>query len=455
MLLNILSRFDGVVDRLSLCCPSEVALAARVVPLAHRDLDLRSALLAGVHAIGIVPATQGTRLDRVLVVGGDQSDAQLGDLYVVGNGWCGGVSVDPVRVSDFGAESTLPFGPYVAACIAGGEVFKAARMRSGEHTTPPSSFYSVWDHKNSPRPILSGPVDLRLTLDAALAGAGAVGCSAMHALWACPTIDGRVVVADNDAHGLEETNLNRYALFGMAAVGKPKATEASRIVSDSPIAWVAADKGFEDLEIIPPRVMSAVDRNRSRVSIQNRYPARILSGSTLDIRAEILRCGPPGIGACLRCYNEPEKIAPDEQLRASLQGASDEQIRGIAHFAGVSLDDAKVWIKTGKCGLAGERLLPHLRAESGPAAFAISFVSVMAGTMLAAELLKDHQAGSETLSDFAPRALFQFSRLWGGATVQVHIHAIPTVRCACHRAKRAKYGRLGTGNLSQDEREES
>src|SRR5689334_1609653 len=94
MLLNILSRFDGIVDRLSLFCPSEVALAARVVPLANRNLDLRSALLAGVQAIGIVPATRGVRLDRILVVGGDQTDLQHGDLYVAGNGWCGGVSVE-------------------------------------------------------------------------------------------------------------------------------------------------------------------------------------------------------------------------------------------------------------------------------------------------------------------------------------------------------------------------
>lgn len=32
------------------------------------------------------------------------------------------------------------------------------------------------------------------------------------------------------------------------------------------------------------------------------YSARIFSGSTLNLRAEVLRCGPPGIGAYLREY---------------------------------------------------------------------------------------------------------------------------------------------------------
>ena len=408
MLLNILSRFDGIVERASLCCPRGVALAARIIPLASRNFDLRAALLAGAKAIGVVPVAQDMRLERTLVVGDDQSDPRHGDLHVMGNGWCGGVSVKPISLLRQTPESVLPFGPYVAACIAGGEIFKTARMRSGEYSSPSSAFYSVWDHKSSPRPILSGPSDLRLTLDAALAGVGAVGCSVMHALWACPGVDGKVLVADNDTKGLDNSNLNRYSLFGAGSVGNPKATAASQIVSDSPIQWVAVDKGFEDLDVIPQRVISAVDRNRSRQSIQNRYPARIFSGSTLDIRAEILRCGPPGIGACLRCYNEPEKIAPDEELRASLRGASENQIRSLAESADVTLGEARAWIETGKCGLPGERLLPHLRIEGGSVTFAVSFVSVMAGAMLAAELLKDHLLNVSALSASAQRAVFQF-----------------------------------------------
>jgi hypothetical protein len=217
-----------------------------------------------------------------------------------------------------------------------------------------------------------------------------------------------MLIADNDQAGLDVTNINRYILFGRTSVGRAKATEASRIVSDASVLWQPIDAAFESIPRLPPRVVSAVDQNRSRHSIQNRYPTRILSGSTLDLRVEVLRCGPPGTGACLRCYNEPEKIAPDEETRASLRAAPAERVAKLAAASGVTVDDVRDWVATGHCGLAGARLLPHLRTTDGLGDFAVSFVSAMAGTVLAAELVKDYISVSAPLSESAPRALFQF-----------------------------------------------
>ena len=92
-----------------------------------------------------------------------------------------------------------------------------------------------------------------MTVDAALAGVGAVGCALIHTLWACPGIQGKVILADNDPEGVDETNLNRYALFGLESVGHPKAKEAARIARDSPILWEPFDLGIEDIQRFPVR----------------------------------------------------------------------------------------------------------------------------------------------------------------------------------------------------------
>jgi len=409
MLINLLLRQDGIVRRLHLICPQAIPLAGRVIPLARRNVDLRTALLEGGAAIGVVPIDDRPDPHWTIGIGADAGKGPIrANLYVYGNGWCGGISQVPLPLSALGAPSSLPFGPYDAACIAAGEVFKAARMRSEMCTAVTAAFYSLWYHRVSTAPLVGGPVRVEIAVDAALAGVGAVGSAFLHNLWACDSIQGRIVLTDNDEKGLESTNLNRYVLFGLQSIGLAKATAAARILSDAPISWQAHDGGIELLSTLPPRVISAVDSNTSRNAIQNRYPARILSASTLDLRAEVLRCGPPGKGACLRCYNPPETVPADDELRERLRLAGDDAIAEAAKSAGISVDDANEWLRAGKCGLAGERLLPLLRSSDNPAAFAVGFVSVKAGTMLAAEFFKDHCASAGPLSESAQRATFQF-----------------------------------------------
>ena len=238
--------------------------------------------------------------------------------------------------------------------IAAGEVFKAARLQPRQYSAQQATFYSIWAHRAASFPLPDGPSSLEIHVDAGLAGVGAVGSALIHTLWSCPGITGRhALLADNDHKGLEATNLNRYALFGRDSIGLPKATEAARIASDGSLCWAPEDRAFEDLDSLPARVVSAVDRNTSRQAIQNRYPARIFSGSTLDLRAEVLRCGPPGIGVCLRCYNPPERALPDEQIRAYLRTASEDQLCEMATANGLNVEDIRQWADTGRlCGLA-------------------------------------------------------------------------------------------------------
>ena len=408
MLVNLLARLTGVVRSVAISCPRDVQLAGRVVPLSQRNIDLRTALLEGGQAVGAVPVHQDQMLERIVVVGPSEGEGAPGTLHVWGNAWCGGIQQAPFHADVLGEPSGLPFGPYAAACIAVGEVFKAARMNRSAYVSPESAFFSVWDFRASDVPIVSGPSRIDVSVDSALAGVGAVGCSFLHGLWACNGVSGRLVLIDNDANGVEATNLNRYVLFGSSSIGKAKASEASRILSDSTIQWEARDEGIEVVAVLPERVISAVDRNASRHAIQNRYPARIMSGSTQDLRAEVLRCGPPGVGACLRCFNPLERVVADDELRRHARSASEANLSELAAVAGISVPQAKEWIATGRCGIPGERLLPHLRFAGELPAFAVGFVSVMAGTMLSAAFIKDHLEYPGPLSDAAQRATYQF-----------------------------------------------
>jgi molybdopterin/thiamine biosynthesis adenylyltransferase len=407
MLVNLLVRLEGIVQQIHVISPG-VPLHGRIVPLAPRHLDLQTALIEGARAVDVVPADEKGPSGRILVVGDGNAWEEAADLYVLGNGWCGGICTSPIASDYFGARSLLPFGPYTAACIAAAEVFKAVRMNPENYRAVRSVFYSLWRHRASAVPMLDGPPAIEIAVDAALAGVGAVGSAFLHALWACDGIQGSILLADNDKKGLDRTNLNRYVLFGSESVGSAKATEAARMAADATISWQPHDTAIEGLANLPPRVVSAVDTNQSRQAIQNRYPPRILSGSTLDLRAEVLRCGPPGVGACLRCYNPPEKIPADEDLRSQLRSASDEKLVELANAAGISIEDANEWARTGQCGLAGERLLPYLRPSPASPMFAVGFVSAMAGTMLSAEFIKDHLEGNGPLSGSTPRVTFQF-----------------------------------------------
>jgi hypothetical protein len=75
----------------------------------------------------------------------------------------------------------------------------------------------------------------------------------------------------------------------------------------------------------------------------------------------------------------------------------------------LDLNEVVAWIRDRKCSETGERLVEELRTDDGSApAFAVGFVSVLAGTFLAAELLKTLSGYAGPLNDELNRAVFQF-----------------------------------------------
>ncbi|MGW1271848.1 ThiF family adenylyltransferase [Streptomyces sp. NPDC002491] len=394
MLINLLARAAGVIRSVHLVCPPEVPLASRIVPLAPREASLDQALLLGARAIGAVsvsPASAPVPGQTVLVVGSASHGGQSTARFVAGYGWWGGVGSSPFPVPEAYGASPLPFGPYMAAAQAAAEVFLTVRL---PHYCLPASAYGwdCWNQTMSSAPVPGAPAalaEMDLT-GTALAGVGAVGSTWVHALWAASGLTGTVILADADSKGITLTNLNRCTTFGRRHLGQPKADCAADVASDADILWRPHHARFEELGVTPSLLVSAVDTNRAREQLQNRYAPRTLSASTLDLRAEALRVGPPGIGACLRCYNPPEAITGDDELRARTRAGGEPALRALAAEAEVPEAEIRRWLERGECGEVGARLLQSLRRQADPVQtrFAVGFTSAAAGTLLAAETVK-------------------------------------------------------------------
>jgi molybdopterin/thiamine biosynthesis adenylyltransferase len=394
MLINLLARAAGVIRSVHLVCPPEVPLASRIVPLAPREATLEQALLQGAHAIGgvsVSPASAPAPGQTILVVGSAYDGEQSRTRFVTGYGWWGGISSLPLPVPEVYRASALPFGPYLAAALAAAEVFLSVRLP--QYSEPAQAYgWDCWNQTMTSTSLPGAPADVTgvdLT-GTALAGVGAVGSAWVHALWATPGLTGTVILADADSKGVTLTNLNRCTPFGRHHLGLPKADCAAKVCADAEIVWRPHHTRFEELGITPSLLVSAVDTNRARAHLQNRYAPRMLSASTLDLRAEALRVGPPGIGACLRCYNPPETVTGDDELRARTREGGAPAVQALAAEAGVLQAEVQRWLERSECGEVGARLLQSLRLQAEPvqARFAVGFTSAAAGTLLAVETIK-------------------------------------------------------------------
>lgn len=410
MLVNLLARQELIVERVLLDCPAGVPLVGRVVPLAGRDTDLRTALLDGAAAIESVPVVAAAQpaAGAIRIVVGPGPTVE-GALRVHGERWWGGIAHGPIDGPH--ADSTLPYGPYAGACLAAGEVYKAVRL--AVPTPVAAAFYSTWSLRAAAaQPAATediGPHAIDgVEIDAIIAGGGAVGNTWVHATWATDGIGGRVVVADSDHRGVDRTNLNRCPTFGAASIGKPKATEMATICQDATFEIAPFDGPVGEVEDRPAVLVSAVDTNASRRSVQALYPPRLLAASTHNLRAEVIRSDPGAGAPCISCFNPLEADVPDADLRREYLAAEPGERLRLAVAVGLSVEQADRWAIEGTCSYATDRLLAHLRqSHEGPRAFAVGFVSVIAGTMLATQTIREI-IGDRCLDGTLSRAVMQF-----------------------------------------------
>jgi molybdopterin/thiamine biosynthesis adenylyltransferase len=412
MLVNILCRLQGAVSIVQINCPSGIKVPMRLSPLITEGDELREALISGARAIGSpedgfasVELLSQQPIDIVVSVGFEFcADATF---CAVGSGLCGGIFsreiAPPTRFSE------LTIGPYIAACLAAGEIFRLVRLKS--YVPERQVFLNAMDYSHGIDPTWSELEIGNELRSVILVGIGAVGSALLHALFPLP-VRGTILLADNDDKGIDTTNLGRYSLFGWASLGKPKASEAAHLLQRAEFQIVSHDGSFEYFFTgadKPRIVLSAVDKNTARHALQEQYAPLYISASTHNLRTEVLRCGPPGVGACLACFNPLEtELRTEDEIRVLLRDRPEIEAN-LCQKLKLDANEVAAWIRGRKCSETGDRLVNELRTDDGSVpAFAVGFVSVMSGTLLAAELLKTISHHQGPLDESLNRAVFQF-----------------------------------------------
>jgi hypothetical protein len=242
-----------------------------------------------------------------------------------------------------------------------------------------------------------------------LAGAGAIGNGL---LWVARHLDirGRLEIADDDH--VESGNLNRQVWFGTEDIGLNK---VERLV-------LKAQPFFRSLTLVPRpmrvqdlpekcpgawlrRLIVAVDSRRARRQLQNELPGEIFDASTTDIREVVIHYNrQPTAEACLSCIYEPdaEELSREQHIADHL-GVSVDAVRReriSAAAATVIVERFPALADMNLVGtaydtlfkkLCGEGLLKTAAGRRVIAPFA--FVSVLAGALLAVELVRRLGAG--------------------------------------------------------------
>ncbi|MHB8390263.1 MAG: ThiF family adenylyltransferase [Acidobacteriaceae bacterium] len=265
----------------------------------------------------------------------------------------------------------------------------------------PEPFVLPFDQLGIDLTSLAQPIDLG---HAYMAGAGAIGNGF---LWAARHLDlrGRLEIADDDC--VSSGNLNRQIWFNADDIGLPKVARLSQKAQAllPRLVLVPRPCRLQDLpeKSASPwlhRLIVAVDSRRARRALQNECPREVFDASTTDIREVVLHHHiQPTAHACLSCIYEPddEEFSREQHIAEHL-GVSVDDVRSerlsapvadiiAARFTGLAAADL--------VGTAYDTLFKRLCAESRlhtPAGRTViapfAFVSVLAGTLLALEIVR-------------------------------------------------------------------
>lgn len=249
-----------------------------------------------------------------------------------------------------------------------------------------------------------------------LAGAGAIGNGL---LWAARhlNIRGQLDIVDDDH--VASGNLNRQIWFTTDDIGEFKADRLAAHAQPffAHLALAPRRSRLQDLEEKSGgpwlgKLIVAVDSRRARRALQNEFPGEVFDASTTDIREIVVHHNAqPTDSACLSCIYEPDQEEfSREQHIADHLGVSVDAVRSERISAATSQAIAAKFPELHAADLVGtayDSLFKRLCAESAlhttegrrvVAPFA--FVSVLAGTMLALELVRRLVTGSPTNDNY-------------------------------------------------------
>ena len=387
LLTELVAR--GVGHARSLTVVVGEARAALALPGVTAGSLLSAALVARAAAIKGVPVVTADAPSAGATVVRIGPGTLTADLEVVADDWAGGVRT-PGQAPGLGHPApTLLLGALVGASHAAGALFRLARLAK---PAPPGVWHDAWTLTQTSLDLgepSDGPVNAPIDLNPiAVAGMGAVANAFAVALLTHAGATGTLRAADFDV--VDESNLNRCLLFVQTDLGHPKAdtanSAAAGIGGDRARLQVNAGKaetafGAERIDTL----ISAVDNNRARSALARLCARAVLTGSTYQLRTEITILGEPA--PCLRCFNPPEPVEPDRNVKARVKAASVEELESMAARTGKTAAELQEWAHTPDCGELDAAVLPALR-ETGPPAFSVGFVSALTGVLLAATAIR-------------------------------------------------------------------
>lgn len=349
-------------------------------------------------------ACQGA-VDWTIVVGDGCDDASADSLFVVGTGWrawVGALSVAPKGVVP---AHENPLGPFLAAALAAGEVFKRIRgIRRGRLLSEDG--YSLWSGRHSARwsDLEDGPDLVGQELPALhVIGAGAVGNGLCYILANMKSANGYAAIIDDDTY--DDTSLNRCTLAGWRDVGHPKVDALSRVLRAAAFGTFRSPhtiSGYleSDREGLRPDmaeqandlsfniVVSCVDRGISRQDVQGLAPRLLVGGSTLGLAARANHYPDRSGAACLACFNPAERDG--EKIRAMERRLWNMPVKERTAFLLAHEIDAtavEAWLTSAQCGSLGEAAIKDL-ATRVPSEFSVGFISLGAALLLGSMLLR-------------------------------------------------------------------
>lgn len=409
-LVNMLCRQAGVVAKIAVTAKE----ASRTAWLPCLDAvatfpDCLKEL--AIWAVGdLIPVTTEAGKgpwDCTIYVGPKPQASATGGIEIVslGDGWCAWIGEPRNAPTEVIPSDGNPVGPFLAAALAAGEIFKRCRgILRGKYLD--ANGYSLWSGETSSDwyDLDQGPSLANLTIPPLhLVGVGAVGNDLAYCLASTRPMDAYVVLIDDDTY--DSTNLNRCLLAGAHDVNDPKIWAVEKALRSVCVGVFPFKKVVKEY-VVDARVglrddvasaadnlefgivLSCVDKGGARQDVQGLSPKLLAGGSTLGMRAQSNMYGLRPDGPCLACHNPAEPQG--ERLRAlerQLRNMLQNDRAGFLLEHGLDVNAVEEYLKTERCGSLGERALRDFatRAESE---FSVSFVSLGAALLLYSALLR-------------------------------------------------------------------
>lgn len=332
-------------------------------------------------------------------------------IYAGSNGWRAFVSDKSARSC---GGSANPFGAGAAACLGAAQLFRTLFAEQigevpGEEVSMSLLDYSINEDSQDERP---AECDLGTST---LVGVGAIGNAALWALARCK-LAGTLELVDPEL--VDESNRQRYVLTDHLSAGKSKvqigmtALASSGVVSHPhQLSW--AEFVNQRLPFQSELVIVALDTAIDRCGVQASLPKTVLNAWTQTGDLGVSRHRFLGDQACLACLYIPTRMTRNEdQVIAealNLAGSPESlmEVRNALYFERL-LDHA--WLQRISAateiditllqqfknrplralyreGICGGIVVPA-NGSGGRIEVPMAFQSMMAGLMLAAEVVK-------------------------------------------------------------------